>query len=111
MLADVTLEHPGHQPVQRAAGCRNRLEHRLTLVVLFQRPLHRLDLPPDSPSAVQQLLPVALEMGHARQYTWVWYGSILAAVTRRWDLGRWRLMNCRLQNKVAFMVGAGQTIG
>lgn len=56
MKANMSLDYFGHERVHRAAASRNIVQHHGTFRFLVERPLNGLNLAPDSPDTIEQLL-------------------------------------------------------
>ncbi len=64
VFADVVLENLGNETLQRSAASSGLLKDPCALLVSFDCPFDRLNLPSDTPKPVEQLRPVPFDMSH-----------------------------------------------
>jgi hypothetical protein len=64
VLADMILHHLAHKAVDGAANGRDELQDVGAPDLLIERALDRLDLAPDTPNTLQQLVLLTYRMTH-----------------------------------------------
>ncbi len=64
VFADVVLQNLGNETLQRSTASCGLLKDPCALLVPFDRPFDRLNLPSDAPKPVEQLRPVPFDMSH-----------------------------------------------
>ena len=69
VLADMTLEHVGHQTVHRPACGRNQSQHLTAVRFGLQRSPERIDLSTNASDPVSQSFLIANGVSHVDQYS------------------------------------------